>query len=97
MHLLNKIVALLRRCETNQQRCEYLIHQVANKVRALDEEKSSLDLQKKALQTLLRSQQPEGMISRSELYAIQRRLSIVRRQLSELDLQEVGLKEKQLQ
>ncbi|EGY28006.1 hypothetical protein Rin_00020650 [Candidatus Regiella insecticola 5.15] len=47
MHLLNKIVALLRRCETNQQRCEYLIHQVANKVRALDEEKSSLDLQKK--------------------------------------------------
>ncbi|EGY28007.1 SpaM [Candidatus Regiella insecticola 5.15] len=37
------------------------------------------------------------MISRSELYAIQRRLSIVRRQLSELDMQEVGLKEKQLQ
>ncbi|WP_240313734.1 MULTISPECIES: type III needle complex assembly protein [Candidatus Fukatsuia] len=81
----------------NQQRYESLIHQVESKERVLRKEYTSLDLQREALQKLLRSQRPQGITDRSELYAIQRRLSILRRQLSLLDLQEVELKEKQLQ
>ncbi|ASX26883.1 hypothetical protein [Candidatus Williamhamiltonella defendens] len=97
MSLLNNIVVLLNRCEMHQRRCDIAVFQIKQKEQKLDKKLEEIELKRKHLKTLLYLQKPEGKMNKTGLYAIQRRLAIVRRQLTELDLKEVTIQEKKME
>lgn len=97
MSLLNNIVVLLNRCEMHQRRCDIAVFQIKQKEQKLDKKLEEIELKRKHLKTLLYSQKPEGKMNKTGLYAIQRRLVIVRRQLTELNLKEVPIQEKKME
>lgn len=84
MSLLNNIVVLLNRCEMHQRRCDIAVFQIKQKEQKLDKKLEEIELKR-------------GKMNKTGLYAIQRRLAIVRRQLTELNLKEVPIQEKKME
>ncbi|MCD5364671.1 hypothetical protein [Chromobacterium aquaticum] len=93
MRLLPKLGALLRRCQAAQQRCEAELLQLARRDGDLAAEQQALVLQGQGLRQLLLAQRPAGAMSRGQLFALQRKQAVLRRQLQQLDLQQGQLEE----
>ncbi|UGA39612.1 hypothetical protein JOS77_09235 [Chromobacterium haemolyticum] len=93
MSLLPKLGALLRRCQAAQSRCEAELVQLARQDGALAAEQEALASQGQGLRQLLLAQRPAGAMSRGQLFALQRKQAVLRRQLQNLDLQSGQLEE----
>ncbi|MBK0415613.1 hypothetical protein JD974_14490 [Chromobacterium haemolyticum] len=93
MSLLPKLGALLRRCQAAQSRCEAELAQLARQDGALAAEQEALASQGQGLRQLLLAQRPAGAMSRGQLFALQRKQAVLRRQLQNLDLQSGQLEE----
>ncbi|STQ90221.1 type III needle complex assembly protein [Iodobacter fluviatilis] len=96
MRLLHKLTGLLRRCVVSQQRCDTRLAQLIQQWQVLSAELDGLDAQRSAIKQLLHSKRPQGCVmNRGELFAMQRRLAVLRRQLHLLDFQEGRVREQQ--
>lgn len=91
MRLLPKISELMKRSEVNRQRCELRIADLRRQSRDLVDELAALQRQRDEVVQRLACERPRGRLDRSGLFSGQRRLAVLRRQVSEMALRECTL------
>ncbi|MGL5103442.1 MAG: hypothetical protein ACRC6N_13105 [Plesiomonas sp.] len=87
MNYSASIRALLQRCAIGQQRCEAELVKLAHRDRVLQRELEALHEQREGLTQLILAQRPAGHITSAELFALQRKQAVLRRQQLNLSLQ----------
>ncbi|WP_164521432.1 type III needle complex assembly protein [Iodobacter ciconiae] len=80
----------------SQQQCEIQLGQLIKQTRVLSAELEGIRIQRRAMRQLLHSQRPQGCVmNRSDLFAMQRRQAVLRRQLQMLSFQENKVQEQE--
>ncbi|OHX10800.1 hypothetical protein [Chromobacterium sphagni] len=98
MSLLVELRALLRRCQAEQRRHLSALAQLAREDRQLEGRQQDIRSQSQGLRQLLHAQRPGGtVLDRGQLFALQRKQAVLRRQLQNLDLQLTQAQEQRLQ
>ncbi|MGL5758786.1 hypothetical protein [Plesiomonas sp.] len=87
MNYSASIRALLQRCAISLQRCEAELGTLMKRDHVLQVEQEALHEQREGLQQLILAQHPEGKMACAELFALQRKQAVLRRQQLNLSLQ----------
>lgn len=91
MTLSRSIKTLISRCDASRCRCDRQLVNAEQRQRECLAEIAALQQQNQSLRQLIVLGRPQGQLDRAELFLHQRRLAVMRRQLSELTLEEKKL------